>query len=229
MKYNIEWINIDLLHEDASNPNTMNEKMFNALIQEISKYGILEPIITRKCNCNIIPVEHRCIIGGEHRFKAAKQLKMNKVPYINLDVDYTQAKMLMINLNNIRGRVMPLKLAKLITDMSKSIPTDKLCKDLYITKDEIKSMLEDKSVTTNIIKNRLSSKRKVKGISPFNKSNLKVLSILLSKEQYEEVIAVLDSITDEYDCTRGEALIILCKRFRSILHNNYNNYNKTVE
>ncbi len=215
MKYNIEWINIDLLHEDASNPNTMNEKIFNALIQEISKYGILEPIITRRCNCNAIPLEHRCIIGGEHRFKAAKQLNMNEVPCINLDVDHTQARMLMINLNNIRGRVMPLKLAKLITDMSKSIPIDEVCKDLYITKDEIKSMLEDKSITTNI-KNRLSCKRKVKGILPSNKSNLKALSILLSKEQYEEVITVLDSIADEYDCTRGEALIILCQKFKSI-------------
>jgi ParB-like chromosome segregation protein Spo0J len=216
MKYNIEWINIDLLHEDPSNPNSMNEREFNALIQEISKYGIIEPIVTRACKCNTIPLEHRCIIGGEHRFKAARQLNMKEVPCINLDVNDTQAKMLMVNLNMIRGRVIPLKLANLIVDMSKSIPIDEICKGFYITKDEIKDMLASKSVTTNVISgNKIVYKDRAKikrALSSSTKSNLKVLSILLSKEQYEEVITILDSIADKHNCTRGEALILLCKR-----------------
>ncbi len=217
IKYNVEWIDINLLHEDHNNPNAMNEREFNALIQEISKYGIIEPIVTRTCKCNSIHLEHRCIIGGEHRFRAAKQLNMKEVPCINLDVNDTQAKMIMVNLNRIHGRIIPLKLANLIVNMSKSIPLDEICKGFYITKDEIKDILSNKNII-NTNNTRISKdKARIKwSLSSSVSSNLKVLSILLSKEQYEEVITVLDLVADKYNCTRGEALITICRRFKMI-------------
>ncbi|MFN4337340.1 MAG: ParB/RepB/Spo0J family partition protein, partial [Candidatus Nitrosocaldus sp.] len=98
-KYQVNWISIDLLHEDKNNPNAMDEYEFNALVREISLHGIIQPIITRLCRCDLIDGEHRCIVGGEHRWRAARQLMMKEVPCIDISIDDLQAKILMVNLN----------------------------------------------------------------------------------------------------------------------------------
>jgi len=217
MKYSVDWIDVDNIHEDPSNPNAMNENEFNALIEEISKYGIIEPIVTRICTCEAIAQEHRCIIGGEHRYKAAKYLGIKEVPCINLNVDNIQAKMLMINLNRIRGEMIPFKLANLIVDMSKSIPVDELCKGLHVSKDEVEDMLRQRVIEKNSAKkinNRMKINNKRHSTDENIQTTVKLLSFMLTKAQYEEVVSVLESIAEEYSCTRGEALIILCKMFR---------------
>ncbi len=215
MKYSVDWIGVDTIHEDPSNPTSMNENEFNALIEEISKYGIIEPIVTRVCTCEAIAQKHRCIIGGENRYKAAKYLGIKEVPCINLNVGNIQAKMLMINLNRIRGRMIPLKLANLIIDMS--IPVDELCKGLHVSKDEVENMLKQKVIeknSTKKISNRMKINNKRYSTDENIQTAVKLLSFMLTKAQYEEVVSALESIAEEYSCTRGEALIILCRMFR---------------
>ncbi|MEM2919619.1 MAG: ParB/RepB/Spo0J family partition protein [Candidatus Nitrosocaldus sp.] len=238
-RYQVNWIDVNSIHEDKNNPNAMDEHEFNALVREVSIHGIIQPIITRPCTCDLIKGEHRCIVGGEHRWRAARQLRMNEVPCIDLSINDIQAKILMVNLNSIHGRVIPLKLANLIVDLNRSIPMEEIRSRLYLSKDCLESIAKrrvtddpyDKLLTMNGDSKiaRESARRVVDGgiCKDTNQSNahgtivnhdtgsvkIKTLSITLSKQQYDEIVYVLDDIALRYRCTRGDALLILCRMY----------------
>ena len=67
----VENIKISLLKVDGANPNKMETKQFEALKENIKKYGFLHPVITNK---------DYLIADGEHRFLAAQELGSGSVP-----------------------------------------------------------------------------------------------------------------------------------------------------
>ena len=79
---------------DKSNPNVMDEKKFEALKEVIKKFGFIIPIITNK--------EYK-IADGFHRWKAARDLGIEDVPIIALDVDEVDRRILRQVLNKLKG------------------------------------------------------------------------------------------------------------------------------
>ncbi len=58
------------------------------------------------------------VIDGEHRVEAAKVLKLESIPAIDLgEVDDEKARILLINLNRLRGEFSPVKFAKIIEEL----------------------------------------------------------------------------------------------------------------
>lgn len=226
-RYQVNWVSIDSLHEDKSNPNTMDEREFNALVREISIHGIIQPIIARPCSCSLIQGEHRCIVGGEHRWRAARHLKMREVPCIDLEIDEVQARILMVNLNSIHGRVIPMKLANLILDLNRNLPMDEIRSRLYLDRDYLRSLAASNALTelhgrlkgkvTNVdpagMDGRDTGSKRASGHARKDdpRVGVRVLSVTLSREQYDDVIHVLDDIASRHGCTRGDALVILCR------------------
>lgn len=79
---------------DKTNPNVMDEKSYQALKDVIEKFGFIIPIITNK---------NYVIADGFHRFKAARDLNIETVPVIALDVDEVDRKILRQVLNKLHG------------------------------------------------------------------------------------------------------------------------------
>ena len=120
----IETVSIDLLHVDGHNPNNMMPEKFEALKENIKRYGFIVPVIT---NADYM------IADGEHRFKAAQALNMSEIPVVKLDIQEVDRKILRQVLNKLKGnhslvldKLEYQKIAELqgLEDLSKLMGTD---------------------------------------------------------------------------------------------------------
>ena len=72
-----EVIPIDLIDNNAWNPNSMDSKDFVRLCEEIREVGFLVPI-------QVVPTDggRYRILGGEHRVAAGKEIGMDGIPCV---------------------------------------------------------------------------------------------------------------------------------------------------
>lgn len=90
----IEMLKVVDIIEDDSNPNSMTSSSFEALKDNIRRYGFIVPVITNK---------NGVIADGYHRYKAAQDLGMKKIPTIKLDVDEVSRRTLRQVMNKLKG------------------------------------------------------------------------------------------------------------------------------
>ena len=90
----IEMFNVANIVEDDTNPNSMTSSSFEALKDNIRRYGFIVPVITNK---------NGVIADGYHRYKAAIDLGMEKIPIIKLDMDEVSRRTLRQVMNKLRG------------------------------------------------------------------------------------------------------------------------------
>jgi ParB-like chromosome segregation protein Spo0J len=218
-RYSIEWVNVQDIHEDRDNPNAMNEAEFSALISEIKLNGFLQPIVTRICKCEIISKEHRIILGGEHRWRAAQhpEIAMKEVPCIDVDLNDEDAKLLMVNLNRIHGNFIPLKLAGLLIDLNKKIPSEELQKRLYVSKEDLIHIIYPRAAES-IKVNTTNPAIKESGTKQLKETQL--FSIALTREQYDKVTETLEHVIAEQKCKKAEALVLICEKYHIVNNRN---------
>lgn len=85
---------VDELHTDGDNPNEMSDELFTELVDNIRKYGWLDPILADADGL---------ISDGEHRLKAAKEIGLEEVPVLGEDLDEADRRMLRLKMNKIHG------------------------------------------------------------------------------------------------------------------------------
>lgn len=101
------------------NVNKMSEEMLGKLTAYLRKEGLVEPIVVRRKKGEGEAFE---ILGGYHRWLICKERLAHKtVPCVVLDLDDKRAKVLSINLNEMKGEPVPALLADLIHDLNKEI------------------------------------------------------------------------------------------------------------
>lgn len=121
----VRLIPIEEIDENDWNPNAMPDDAFNRLCAEIENVGFIDPI-------QVVPVDggRYRILGGAHRYGAAKVLGMEKVPAVVLsqekwkDVDLQ--KFVTVRLNMLRGKMNPEKFIKLYEEMAAKYGADAL-------------------------------------------------------------------------------------------------------
>lgn len=93
------------------NPNVEDLATFNALVEAIAEHGFTDPL-------EVVEADgvYR-IVGGEHRWKAAKQVGLKKIPVVVRDWTEDEQKMNNVRLNQLRGRMDPQKFARLYDDL----------------------------------------------------------------------------------------------------------------
>jgi len=107
------------IHENAWNPNEMDEMMFKKLKNGITMFGFVDPVLVRKRKGGGYE-----IIDGEHRLKAMKELGHKKIAIkcIRESVSDVHAQALTLTCNEVRGRHDVLAEAEMIEVMNKSNP-----------------------------------------------------------------------------------------------------------
>jgi ParB-like chromosome segregation protein Spo0J len=99
------------------NPNHMDDKTFGRLKKEITEVGMLEPI-------QVVPLEDGTyrILGGEHRYRAAKELGHTEILCMLLSEekwkDEDLQKFVTVRLNIVRGKLNPEKFVSLYREMA---------------------------------------------------------------------------------------------------------------
>jgi ParB-like chromosome segregation protein Spo0J len=102
----------------------------------LQREGFVEPLVVRPLD------DGYQILGGYHRWEIAKELGHKTVPCVVVDLDDKRAKILTINLNEMKGESLPSLLGNLIHDLSKELTLDDLTTQLPYTLDELKDSLE---------------------------------------------------------------------------------------
>lgn len=98
MVNNIVQRDIDSLIFAEYNPRQLTKEQHKNLKDSIQRFGLVDPIIVNKNKDR-----KNVIIGGHQRVRIAKELKMEDIPVLELDLTYDREKELNIRLNKNMG------------------------------------------------------------------------------------------------------------------------------
>jgi ParB/RepB/Spo0J family partition protein len=129
-------IEVESLEPNPWNPNRMLEEMYHKLKAYIKREGLVEPIVVRP------KADGYQILGGYHRWTIAKELGYETVPCAVVDLDDRRAKILSINLNEMKGQSVSSLLSQLVHDLSQELTLEDLESQLPYTEAELKDALE---------------------------------------------------------------------------------------
>jgi DNA modification methylase len=104
----VEYRKISELKPYPGNPRRMSKKMYEALKRSLKEYGVVDPLIVNKQNE---------VIGGNQRLAALKELGVEEVPVVVVDLPKSKEKALNLALNKIQGDFDNRLLAEFITDI----------------------------------------------------------------------------------------------------------------
>lgn len=112
-----QWIPIDKIVPNPWNPNAQDDLTFNMLQDEINEVGLIDPIEVVGLDDGMF-----MILGGEHRWRAAKNLNHEEIPAIILTdkkwSDLDLQKFVTVRLNVIHGKLNPEKFLALYKEMA---------------------------------------------------------------------------------------------------------------
>lgn len=103
---------IDSVQPNPNNPNKQSAQMFAKQIESIKAFGLLGSITVRKWG------EYYEILGGEHRWRACKELGFTEIPVENVgEMSDTDANALLIVLN-MQGEKNLEQIAKIVEELN---------------------------------------------------------------------------------------------------------------
>ncbi len=138
-------LRVDEIRPNQWNPNEETDEEFALLVESIRAEGFIQPV-------NVCPLEPREgkvkyeLIGGEHRWGAARVLGMEEIPGIVLD-DYAEdrRKMLTVRMNVLSGKMNPLKFTRMFNDMLRKYQDKAILSKLmgFATEEAFKKVYRD--------------------------------------------------------------------------------------
>lgn len=117
----IKVVSIDSLQPNPWNANIEDPDTFNQLVENIKQYGFTGAIEAAPNDDGTFT-----IVGGEHRWKAAKLAGLKEVPVSVVPWDKDMQKIQSIKLNILRGKLDPYKFTKLFNELEKKYGRDEL-------------------------------------------------------------------------------------------------------
>lgn len=129
-------IDVGNVQPNPWNPNRMSEEMYHKLKAYIKREGLVEPIVVRAKG------EGYEILGGFHRWKIARELGYETVPCAVVELDDRRAKILSINLNEMKGQSVSALLSELVHDLSQELTLEDLESQLPYSEADLKDALE---------------------------------------------------------------------------------------
>lgn len=204
-------VSIDDLYPNDFNPNVVSPENERKLAEAIKRLGFFKPIVVRETN------EGFEILGGEHRWQAARHLEMREVPVMNLGpIDDSRAREVALADNARYGADDALSLADLLEDLG---DTNDIKSFLPFSDNDFESIFS----STNIALDELEVDENFEAESaPSEKPEKKperthtILRFKVSIEDAERIDALLDEIKDKHglhdadDLTNaGDALVAL--------------------
>lgn len=112
-KIKVETLDIGLLKPNPWNTNVVSPENQHKLEESIKRFGMFKPIVVRELQDGVLQ-----IIGGEHRWDAARSLGYKEVPVANLGrIDDRKAKEISLVDNGRYGADDTLQLAEMLEQL----------------------------------------------------------------------------------------------------------------
>lgn len=198
----IRHLAIDVLRPNSWNTNRVSAPTYAKLKAYVEREGMLQPLVVRPAD------DGYEIISGEHRWRICRELGHDTVPCIVAELDDARAKILSVNLNELKGASVPALLAELVQDLSGEFTADELSQQLpydanYLgALDELLDVPEGFADEVAAEAERMDRQRK------------RVLSFAVSAEEQAVIEAAVDEAGERSGArSRGAALTYLCEAF----------------
>lgn len=195
-------IPVEKLRPNPWNPNRMPEEMYHKLREYLRREGLVEPIVVRP------KAEGYEILGGYHRWRICKDdLGYDAVPCAVVNLDDRRAKILSVNLNELKGQSVPDLLARLIHDLSRELTLDDLSTQLPYSAAELDDVLEVLKIPDGL-KAYLDAE-----VERAEQERPQILSFVVhDPNPIEEAIGVAQG-RGGAGTTRGQALLTICQAY----------------
>lgn len=203
--HTVELISVERIRANDYNPNAMAAKTYEQLVASIKGRGFRSAIY-------VLPADQdgvHTIVDGEHRWRAAKESGLLHVPCVVLPANQDEAMMDTIAMNQLRGGLVPVKVALVIAELSKRIPVDVLEKELGFEEHELTDQLELLKLPDDIGKTiELQAEME-------EREALQVVTFVMRKPQAELVERTIDALEKEMGGPnpRGRALEHVVKKY----------------
>ena len=203
--HTVELIPVERIRANDYNPNAMAAKTYEQLVASIKGRGFRSAIY-------VLPADQdgiHTIVDGEHRWRAAKESGLLHVPCVVLPANQDEAMMDTIAMNQLRGGLVPVKVALVIAELSKRIPVDVLEKELGFEEHELTDQLELLKLPDDIGKTiELQAEME-------EREALQVVTFVMRKPQAELVERTIDALEKEMGGPnpRGRALEHVVKAY----------------
>jgi len=196
-------IPIDKLTPNPWNPNRMSPEMRHKLKEYIKREGFVEPIVVRPKG------EAFEILGGFHRWSIAAELEFKSVPCMIVNLDDRRAKILSVNLNEMKGQSLPDLLANLVHDLSRDLTLEDLETQLPYSMDELKDSLELLKIPDGLEAYLADEVARQERLRP------QILSFVVDNAEIVEGAIKAAMARQEGNPTRGKALMEICRHYLS--------------
>ncbi|MEK7841914.1 MAG: ParB/RepB/Spo0J family partition protein, partial [Deltaproteobacteria bacterium] len=206
--HTVELISVERIRANDYNPNAMAAKTYEQLVASIKGRGFRSAIY-------VLPADQdgvHTIVDGEHRWRAAKESGLLHVPCVVLPANQDEAMMDTIAMNQLRGGLVPVKVALVIAELSKRIPVDVLEKELGFEDHELEDQLELLKLPDDINKTiELQAEME-------EREALQVVTFVMRKPQAELVERVVDELEKELGGPnpRGRALETIVRKYLEV-------------
>ena len=128
-------IQIGQLREAPWNPNQMDEATLNRLMESLSRYGLVNPLVVR-------PTEntHYEVLSGNQRLQALNEMEYKQIPCVVVDLNDDEAMLLAQALNGLHGEDDLALKGALLNKVLSTIPEDKVLSLLPETADSLRTL-----------------------------------------------------------------------------------------
>lgn len=192
----------DKLKPNPWNPNSMTKEVMDAEKASIKKFGFVDPITVRESGKGYE------VIDGEHRWRAAKELKLKEVPVINMGIVKDEvAKQLTIVLNETRGKAKAKELAQLIQELGQGgMALEDLAMVTPFTQDDLKIMVESLDGVDHV--------GRAADADRAEQTAIKMVVLHYFGKDYDQVKKALEKVqSDKKLKTQAEAAFWLCRAY----------------
>ncbi len=101
----VRQLEVALIRPNPWNPNTVEPAVMAALIANVQRVGFVQPILVREIIGANGRTEAYEVVDGEHRYRAAIEAGLEKVPAVVTRMTEGEARAQTIALNKIRGEM----------------------------------------------------------------------------------------------------------------------------
>ena len=203
---NLIEIPIDKLREAVWNPNYMDEVNRDRLIESLSRYGLVEPLVVRPGEDSSYEV-----LSGNQRLKAISSMGFNSVPCVVVDLNDAETMLLAQALNNLRGEDDQVMKGTLLKKVLASIPEDRVLSLLPETTESLRSLVEF---------NQTDLAQHLQAWEQVQAAKLKHMVLQLTQQQLEIVEEAINNMMPNVKednsgspNKRGTAIYLLCKYY----------------
>lgn len=123
---------IDDISPNNYNPNHMDSDMFNTLVNNIKRDGMLQPLLVRMDGT---------IIDGEHRWRASKEAGLTELECVVVESSDDEAQIQSIAFNNVRGVYEYDALAAVVASLSETHSVNDIVEQTGITQSSLSSLI----------------------------------------------------------------------------------------